>query len=48
MLRFLSPGDLASDLLGLTNGEHRIIFRMFVNTLVLGAVATLVMIAFLA
>ena len=40
MLRLLSPGDLIGDAIGLQNDEHRVIFRMFVNTLVWGLVAT--------
>jgi hypothetical protein len=48
MLRYLSPGDLLSDAVGLTDKEHRMVLRMFINTLVWGAVATVVMIAILA
>ncbi len=48
MLRLLSPGDFAADLMGLGANEHRVIFRMFVNTLVWGAVATMTMIAVLS
>ena len=40
MLKLLSPGDLIGDALGLGNDEHRVIFRMFINTLVWGLVAT--------
>lgn len=47
MLRFLSPGDLLSDAVGLKDQEHRMILRMFINTLVWGAVATTVMVAVL-
>ena len=39
MLRFLSPGDVVSDAVGLPDGEHRMILRMFINTLVWGAAA---------
>ncbi len=36
---FLLPGELAADMVGLAAGsEHRQIFRMFVNTVVWGAV----------
>lgn len=47
MRNILSPGDLIADATGLT-GENRMIFRMFINTLVWGAVATAAMIMLLA
>ena len=47
MLKLLSPGDLLSDAVGLVDDENRMIFRMFINTLVWGAVASGVMIAVL-
>lgn len=38
MFKLLNPGDLAADLAGLGPGtDSRQIFRMFVNTLVFGA-----------
>ncbi|MFY0610391.1 MAG: hypothetical protein JXQ99_02600 [Hyphomicrobiaceae bacterium] len=40
MLRYLSPGDLLSDAAGLTNDDNRVIFRMFINTMVWGAIGT--------
>ncbi len=45
MLKLLSPGDLLSDIVGLEDGEHRMVFRMFINTLVWGLVATAAVIA---
>ncbi len=45
MLKFLSPGDIVADALGLSDDEHRMIFRMFINTIVWGAVAMGVMFA---
>lgn len=48
MLRYLSPGDLLSDAIGLADGENRVILRMFINTLVWGAVGTIVMIGLIA
>lgn len=48
MLKFLSPGDLIGDAVGLApDGEHRMIFRMFINTLVWGGIASGVMILLL-
>ena len=47
MPKFFSPGDLISDAAGRT-GDNRVIFRMFVNLLVWGAVCSGVMIALLA
>lgn len=47
MLRLLSPGDLVADLAGLNDDENRVIFRMFINTLVWGAIGSGVMLAFL-
>lgn len=38
MPKLLSPGDLLSDVVGLADDEHRVIFRMFINTMVWGAV----------
>ncbi len=46
MRKFLSPGDVISDVTGLT-GDNRIIFRMFINTLVWGTVGTGLMISLL-
>jgi len=42
MLKLLSPGDLISDIAGLA-GENRVIFRMFINTIVWGAIGTALM-----
>lgn len=39
MLKFLSPGDLLSDAVGLPDDDNRVIFRMFINTFVWGAIA---------
>ena len=49
VLRYLvSPGDLAAELSGLRAGtESRQILRMFVNTLVWGAVGVIVAVAYL-
>lgn len=47
MLKLLSPGDLLSDVVGLADGDSRVIFRMFINTLVWGLVGTCFAIAFL-
>jgi len=48
MLKYLSPGDLIGDAVGLPrDSDNRMIFRMFINTLVWGGVATLIMIAVL-
>jgi hypothetical protein len=48
MLKFLSPGDLISDAVGLPrDSENRMIFRMFINTLVWGGLAILLMILIL-
>lgn len=48
MLKYLSPGDLISDAAGLAaDSENRMVFRMFINTLVWGAVSTVGMITFL-
>jgi len=47
MQRLLSPGDFAADIMGLGDDEHRVIFRMFINTLVWGAIASGLMFAFL-
>ena len=47
MLRLLSPGDYAADIMGLNDDDHRVIFRMFINTLVWGAVGSGIMFAFL-
>ena len=38
MWKLLSPGDIAADAMGLGADEHRMIFRMFINTLVWGAI----------
>jgi hypothetical protein len=46
MPKFFSPGDLISDAAGLT-GDNRVIFRMFINTLVWGAVCSGIMIGLL-
>jgi hypothetical protein len=46
MPKFFSPGDLISDAAGLT-GDNRVIFRMFINTLVWGAVCSGLMIGLL-
>lgn len=46
MRNFFSPGDMLSDATGLT-GDNRVIFRMFINTLVWGAIGTIAMIALL-
>ena len=43
MLKFLSPGDVLSDAVGLADDENRVIFRMFINALVWGGVGTLTM-----
>ena len=48
MLKLLSPGDIAADIMGLGNDDHRVILRMFVNMLVWGAIATILMIATIA
>ncbi|MCB1512575.1 MAG: hypothetical protein KDJ36_16895 [Hyphomicrobiaceae bacterium] len=49
MLRYLSPGDLVSDAAGLAaDSENRMVFRMFINTLVWGAIGTIGMIMVLA
>ncbi|MEO1608247.1 MAG: hypothetical protein AAFR90_02680 [Pseudomonadota bacterium] len=48
MLKFLSPGDMAADALGMNNDENRMIFRMFINTIVWGAVGMAVVIALVA
>ena len=49
MLKYLSPGDLLSDATGLApNSDNRMILRMFINTLVWGGIATVVMIAVFA
>lgn len=48
MLKYLSPGDLISDAAGLAaDSENRMVFRMFINTLVWGAVGTIAMIMML-
>lgn len=49
LLRYLvSPGDLAAEMSGLASGtESRQILRMFVNTLVWGAVGVITVAAFL-
>lgn len=40
MLKWLSPGDVICDLLGLPNeNEHRMVLRMFANILIYGGVA---------
>lgn len=45
MLKYLSPGDLLSDATGLApNSDNRMILRMFINTLVWGAIGTVAMI----
>lgn len=45
MLKYLSPGDLLSDATGLApNSDNRMILRMFINTLVWGAIGTITMI----
>ncbi len=45
MLKFLSPGDIVSDAAGLAvESEHRVVLRMFINTLVWGAIGTIGMI----
>lgn len=43
MLKLFSPGDLAADLAGLEN-ENRMILRMFINTVVWGAVGVAVVV----
>lgn len=48
MLKLLSPDDFAADAMGLGDNEHRVIFRMFINTLVWGAIGTVAMIAVLS
>ncbi len=41
MLRFLSPGDIIADLVGLPkDGDNRLVFRMFLNTLIWGAIGS--------
>lgn len=45
MLKLLSPGDLASDAIGLDDDDSRMIFRMFINTMVWGLVGTVVVLA---
>lgn len=41
MLKWLSPGDLICDAVGLSEqDEHRQILRMFMNIIIWGAVAT--------
>ncbi|MGF1650510.1 MAG: hypothetical protein ACFCUN_08665 [Hyphomicrobiaceae bacterium] len=43
MLRWLSPGDIVSDVAGLPKqSEHRMVLRMFVNIIVWGAIGTAV------
>ena len=43
MWRWLSPGDLVCDLVGLPKeGENRLVLRMYVNIIVWGAVLTAV------
>ena len=46
MLKFLSPGDIVADILGLSDAEHRMVFRMFVNTIVWGAIGMGLVIVF--
>jgi hypothetical protein len=46
MRKILSPGDMIADATGLT-GDNRVIFRMFINTLIWGAIGTAAMIALL-
>ena len=46
MLKLLSPGDLMSDAVGLY-GDNRVIFRMFINTMVWGAIGTALMLLFI-
>lgn len=46
MRNIFSPGDMISNAAGLT-GEDRVIFRMFINTLVWGAIGTIVMLVLL-
>jgi hypothetical protein len=48
MLRLLSPGDVAADIVGLSDDANRVIFRMFINTLVWGAIGTGILIAVLS
>jgi len=48
MPRYLSPGDLLSDAIGLGDDENRMILRMFINTLVWGAVGTALVIGLFA
>lgn len=48
MLRYFSPGDLLSDAVGLGDGENRVVLRMFINTLVWGAVGTALVIGLFA
>ncbi|MGI9480360.1 MAG: hypothetical protein ACR2PI_26965 [Hyphomicrobiaceae bacterium] len=43
MLKYLSPGELLSDAVGLGDDDHRVIFRMFINTMVWGAIGAGVM-----
>ena len=38
MSRLLAPGDLLSDAIGLADDEHRVILRMFINTMAWGAI----------
>jgi len=47
ILRFLSPGDMAADAAGLED-DNRVVFRMFVNTVVWGAIGSIAIVAFLA
>ena len=47
MLKFLSPGDMAADALGLNDQEHRLIFRMFINTIVWSAIRMSLVFVFL-
>ena len=40
LLKWLSPGDIICDLLGLPNeNEHRMVLRMFANILIYGGLA---------
>ena len=47
MPKLLSPGDLLSDAVGLADDENRIIFRMFINTIVWGTIGSGLMLAIL-
>ncbi|MEM1306207.1 MAG: hypothetical protein AAGG99_01665 [Pseudomonadota bacterium] len=43
MLKWLSPGDLICDLVGLqAEDENRMVLRMFINTFILGGLGVAV------